>query len=59
MPDIIDFDAGPIIAGAKSIAQTGDALLQLAISVASGEVRTKAELLGQNDFTPWKRGISL
>jgi len=29
------------------------------IQVASGEVRTKAEILGQDDFIPWKRGISL
>jgi len=29
------------------------------IQVASGEVRTKAELKGQEDFIPWKRGVSL
>ena len=27
--------------------------------VASGEINTKAEQLGQDDFIPWKRGISL
>jgi altronate hydrolase len=27
--------------------------------VASGKVRTKAEQLDQNDFIPWKRGVSL
>ena len=27
--------------------------------VASGETRTKAELNAQNDFIPWKRGVSL
>jgi altronate hydrolase len=27
--------------------------------VASGEIFTKAELLAQNDFIPWKRGVSL
>jgi hypothetical protein len=27
--------------------------------VASGQLRTKAELLGQDDFIPWKRGVSL
>ena len=31
----------------------------LCIEVASGERLTKAELLGQNDFIPWKRGVSL
>jgi altronate hydrolase len=59
MHDIIDVDAGPIIAGEKTIEQMGEAILESVIRVASGEVRTKAELLGQDDFIPWKRGISL
>jgi altronate hydrolase len=29
------------------------------IAVASGENRTKAELKSQEDFIPWKRGVSL
>jgi altronate hydrolase len=37
----------------------GETILELVIQVASGEVRTKAELLGQDDFIPWKRGVSL
>jgi altronate hydrolase len=59
MSDIIDFDAGSIISGATTIEQTGDEILDLVLRVASGEVRTKAELLGQDDFIPWKRGVSL
>ncbi len=59
MADIIDFDAGPIIEGKASIDQMGEAILELVIKVANGEVKTKAELLGQNDFIPWKRGVSL
>jgi altronate hydrolase len=59
MSDIIDFDAGSIISGATTIEQTGDDILDLVLRVASGEVRTKAELLGQDDFIPWKRGVSL
>jgi len=59
MQDIIDGDTGPIIAGEETIEQMGDAILESIIQVASGEVRTKAELLGQDDFIPWKRGISL
>jgi altronate hydrolase len=58
MPDIIDFDAGGIICGEKTVRQTGEKLLEHAIGVASGGF-TKAELLGQDDFIPWKRGISL
>src|SRR5580704_17130292 len=59
MSDIIDFDAGSIISGATTIEQTGDDILDLVLRVASEEVRTKTELLGQDDFIPWKRGVSL
>jgi altronate hydrolase len=59
MPDIIDIDAGGVISGEKTIEQMGDSIFELVIKVASGEARTKAELLGQNDFIPWKRGVSL
>ena len=59
MPDIIDIDTGGIIAGQKSIEQMGDEILERVIQIASGEVRTAAELLAQDDFIPWKRGVSL
>jgi altronate hydrolase len=59
MPDIIDIDTGGIISGEKTIEQMGQEVLELVIRVASGEMRTKAELKGQEDFIPWKRGISL
>ena len=59
MPDIIDIDTGAIISGEKSIAQMGDDVLDFVIKVASGEIHTKAEGKGQEDFIPWKRGISL
>jgi len=59
MPDIIDIDAGGIISGEKTIEQMGEMILDCTIRVASGEIRTKAELLGQDDFIPWKRGVSL
>jgi altronate hydrolase len=59
MSDIIDFDTGAIIAGTMSVEQTGDALLDFTIKVASGAIRTKAEILAQDDFIPWKRGVSL
>jgi altronate hydrolase len=59
MPDIIDIDAGGIISGEKTIEQMGEMILDLTIQVASGELRTQAELLGQDDFIPWKRGVSL
>ena len=59
MSDIIDFDAGPIVTGESSIAACAEKLLELSIAVASGERLAKAELNGQNDFIPWKRGVSL
>lgn len=59
MPDIIDIDTGSIISGDSSIEQMGERVLDLVISVASGETRTKAELKSQEDFIPWKRGVSL
>jgi altronate hydrolase len=59
MGDIIDFDAGGIVTGQTTIPQCAAQLLELCIQVANGERFTKAELLGQNDFIPWKRGVSL
>lgn len=59
MPDIIDVDTGAIISGEKSISQMGEDVLEFVVKIASGEVHTKAEGKGQEDFIPWKRGISL
>ena len=59
MPDIIDIDAGSIITGKTTIAQMGEGILDRVIQVASGEAHTKAEILAQDDFIPWKRGVSL
>jgi altronate hydrolase len=59
MQDIIDIDTGGIISGETTIERMGEEILDLVIKVASGETRTKAELKGQNDFIPWKRGVSL
>ena len=59
MGDIIDVDAGGVVSGGTTIAQMGEQLLETAIRVAGGECTTKAEQLGQDDFIPWKRGVSL
>jgi altronate hydrolase len=59
MPDIIDIDTGGIISGEKSIAQMGEEILEFCIQVASGNIIPKAVLLNQDDFIPWKRGVSL
>jgi altronate hydrolase len=59
MPDIIDIDTGGVISGKQTIQQMGEEILDCVIQIASGETKTKAELLAQNDFIPWKRGVSL
>jgi altronate hydrolase len=59
MADIIDIDTGSIISGDKSIEQMGEEVLEYCIRVASGEWTPKAVLLNQDDFIPWKRGVSL
>jgi altronate hydrolase len=59
MPDIIDIDTGPIIAGETTIERMGETILECVVRVASGEAQTKAEILQQDDFIPWKRGVSL
>ena len=59
MSDIIDIDTGAVIRGETTIEMVGEAILNLIIEVASGRVKTKAEQLNQNDFIPWKRGVSL
>jgi altronate hydrolase len=59
MPDIIDIDCGPIITGEKTISEMGEQILDFIIDVASGKVKPKAVLLNQDDFIPWKRGVSL
>jgi altronate hydrolase len=59
MADIIDIDTGAIIRGEATIEEVADSILESILKVASGSTQTKAEILGQNDFIPWKRGVSL
>jgi len=59
MNDIIDIDCGPVVEGEKNIEQMGEIILDYCIKAASGEVIPKAVLLNQDDFIPWKRGVSL
>jgi altronate hydrolase len=59
MPDVIDFDCGSVVSGDQTITENAELLLEKIIRVASGEVLTKAQKLGQDDFIPWKRGVSL
>jgi len=59
MSDIIDIDTGGIIKGEKTIEEMAEETLNTIIEIASGRTPSKASLLNQNDFIPWKRGVSL
>ena len=59
MSELIDVDTGQIITGESTVEEKGEELLHFLIQVASGRIETKAEILGQDDFIPWKRGVSL
>ena len=59
MSDIIDIDCGPVISGEKTIEEMGEAILNYCIEAASGIIIPKAVQLNQDDFIPWKRGVSL
>ena len=59
MSDIIDINTGPVITGETTLDSMADSILELMIEVASGTKQTKAETLRQDDFIPWKRGVSL
>ena len=59
MSDIIDVDTGDVIKGEKSIEEMAETMLDYIIDVASGTIKSKASILNQDDFIPWKRGVSL
>jgi altronate hydrolase len=59
MHDIIDINTGTIIEGEETIEQAGERILDYVIQVASGEMEVAAVRHGQDDFIPWKRGVSL
>jgi altronate hydrolase len=59
MKDIIDINTGEIIEGEKTIEEMGEEILEYCINASSGIVIPKAVVLNQDDFIPWKRGVSL
>lgn len=59
MHDIMDINTGSIIDGEETIHEAGARILDYVIDVASGEIEVAAVKHGQDDFIPWKRGISL
>jgi altronate hydrolase len=59
MRDIIDINTGTIIEGKETIPEAGVRILDYVIGVASGEIQVAAVRHVQDDFIPWKRGVSL
>jgi altronate hydrolase len=59
MTDILDVNCGTIIEGSETIEQASERILDYVIEVASGNIQPKAVQLGQDDFIPWRRGVSL
>lgn len=59
MRDIMDINTGSIIEGDETIQEAGERILDYVIKVASGEITVAAVRHGQDDFIPWKRGVSL
>jgi altronate hydrolase len=59
MRDIMDINTGTIIEGTETIKQAGERILDFVIGVASGETQVAAVRHVQDDFIPWKRGVSL
>lgn len=57
MPDDIDIDCGTILTGQASVAEVGEAMLDLICAVASGEPTRSEELgVGHEELVPWRIG---
>jgi altronate hydrolase len=58
-PHWIDFNAGELLDGTKTMAQLEDDLFALILSVASGERLTNNETNGYREIAIWKEGVTL
>ena len=56
---MIDLDTGPIISGEQTLDELAAQVEKLCVETASGNYRAKAVRLNQEDFIPWRRGMSL
>ncbi|MGR3812002.1 UxaA family hydrolase [Jiulongibacter sp. NS-SX5] len=59
MSDIIDINTGTVIEGEETIEEVGTRILNYVIEVASGTTQCASVRNQQDDFIPWKRGVSL
>ena len=55
MTENMDINAGLIADGERSVQEVGREILDAVLRVASGE-KTKAEILGHQEFVPWRIG---
>jgi altronate hydrolase len=55
MRDNMDVNAGSIADGDRTVAEIGREIFSLVLRVASGE-KTRSELLGHQEFVPWRIG---
>jgi altronate hydrolase len=55
MRDNMDVNAGSIADGARTVGEVGRDIFDLMMRVASGE-RTRSEVLGHQEFVPWRIG---
>lgn len=58
-PHWIDFDAGPLLDGTKTMAQLEDDLFALILAVASGDTLANNEKNGYREIAIWKEGVTL
>lgn len=53
----MDFNAGGIVDGTQTVAETGEALFRLMLDTASGQATLSEQHgLGDNEFVPWQLG---
>ncbi len=55
MSDNMDVNAGEIVDGSATIRQKGEEIYRCIVRAASGE-RTRSEILGHKEFSPWRIG---
>jgi altronate hydrolase len=58
-PHWIDFDAGRVLTGSRTMAQLEDELLSLVLAVASGERLANNEKSDYREIAIWKDGVTL
>src|SRR5690606_18929740 len=59
MEEIIEIHGGTIVTGDTTVEEMGGDVFMYCIRAASGTIVPKVVQLNQDDFIPWKRGVSL